>query len=898
MLKLRLENQNMVIQFHLKYKSQYGQALYIRINSASAENSPVQHEVPMSYLNDEFWHVFIETDDFGLTDGIDYSYFVREAGTADRADLCKTRSIGFKKIKTDALDVVDEWQVEPLYENIFLSKPFEQVFNKSMSKGAKKEKAKKFTHIFKVFVPHLQDGKVICLSGSAKEMSGWSEKEPVLLHKSKDCWSVSLNLNKETFPIAWKFGIYNEEEKKIIHFEAGSNRNIEYPAAKDRPVLMHFFPRFDEYKWQGAGINVAVPSLKTAQSWGVGDFTDLNLLIDLSKAAGIKLIQLLPINDTTATHTSKDSYPYASMSAFALHPLYLNVHKLSVAASIEISEELLQQIKLLNDKPQLDYQAVVKIKTEAIKELYFKDKFSFKDDFAFFDFFDLNRNWLVPYAAFCYLRDNYNTADPSKWAEYQFYNEDAVQELVSPENSHYDEISIHYFTQYHLHLQLLDAVEYAHKNGIVLKGDLPIGVGRHSVDTWMYPTLFHMDMQAGAPPDAFAVKGQNWEFPTYNWEEMGKNNYAWWRQRMEHMSNYFDAIRIDHILGFFRIWSIPQQDVEGILGTFVPAIPLSIHDFEVQGIHFDEDRLCKPYINDQVLSTLFPGNEDWVKENVIDKNGFKKAFSSQQKIAAWFKTNPSKSFLQQGLFDLMTDVVLIKDVAKPNHYHFRISNQSTTSFKHLDASLQQKLNALYQRYFYEMQDDLWKDGTQKKLNALQKNTTMLLCAEDLGMVPDFVENILKGREILSLQVQRMPKKIGEKFSHPKNSIYLSVVTPSTHDMSTVREWWEEDKESMQYFYNHLMEREGTAPFYCEPWLCREILIQHLNSPAMWSVFLLQDLLAMDDKLRRENPAEERINVPADSDHVWNYRMHITLETILKEKPFIQDLKAIIRQSGR
>ncbi len=888
----------MIIQFHLKYKTQYGQALYIRINGSSAENITEPIDILMQYLNDEYWHVFVDSEISGLAEGIAYRFFLRENGKEDRYDLRQSKFISFKKIKAGHLDVVDEWQDEPLHENIFASKPFEQVFNNSISKGAKKEKAKKFTHIFKVFVPLLQDGKIICLSGSAKEMTEWSDTEPVLLHRSKDYWSVSLNLHKEKFPIEFKFGIYDTEEKKLIHFEEGSNRIIGFPAVKDKPVLFHFFPRFDQYAWQGTGINVAVPSLKSSQSWGVGDFTDLNLLIDLSSRAGIKMIQLLPVNDTTATHTIKDSYPYASISAFALHPLYLNVHKLSLAASIEFSDELLQQIKSLNDKPQLDYEAVSKIKTAAIKELYFKDRFSFKDDFAFFDFFDLNRNWLVPYAAFCYLRDIYNSADPAKWEDYEVYNEAAVQELVSPENAHYDEIAIHYFTQYHLHLQLLDAVEYAHKNDVILKGDLPIGVGRHSVDTWMYPALFHMDKQAGAPPDAFAVKGQNWEFPTYNWEEMGKNDYGWWRQRMEHMSNYFDAIRIDHILGFFRIWSIPLQDVEGILGTFVPSIPLGVNDFEEQGISFDEGRFCKPFINDAIMSKHFPGNEDWVKGNVFDKNGFKKSFSSQQKIAAWFRANPAKAFLQQGLFDLMTDVILIKDATKPGHYHFRINNQVNDSFKYLDASVQQKLNILYQRYFFEMQDELWMSGAQNKLNALQKNTAMLLCAEDLGMVPDFVENILKKREILSLQVQRMPKKIGEKFSHPRNSNYLSVVTPSTHDMSTMREWWEEDKEGIQYFYNQLMEREGTAPFYCEPWLCREIIVQHLNAPAMWSVFLLQDLLAMDDELRRENPAEERINIPADTNHNWNYRMHISLEDILKHKLFTTNLKAIIRQSGR
>lgn len=893
MLKLRFENQDMLIQFHLKYRSQYGQALFIRINEGKAEK-----DVLMQYLNDDYWHVFIDTADLNVKDSIDYCYFMQEPGKDDRIDLCRNRSVSFKKIKTEVLDVVDEWQEASLYESVFSSKPFEQVLNKSMSKGGKKEKARKFTHQFKVFVPHLQDGKVVCLTGSAKEMNGWSETDPVLLHRSKDCWSVSLNLSKEHFPISYKFGVYDEHDGKLVYYEEGSNRHIEYPAAKDRPVLLHAFPGLDRYRWLGAGINIQVSSLKTEQSWGVGDFTDLHVLTDLAKVCGVKMLQLLPINDTTATHTSKDSYPYASISAFALHPMFLNVHKLSVASSVEFSTEMMDRVRALNGLTKLDYQSVVALKTAAIREVYYKNKHTFKDDFGFFDFFDLNRDWLVPYAAFCYLRDHYNSADPSKWEEYEHYSEESVQELVSPENSHYDEIAIHYFTQYHLHLQLLDAVEYAHKNGIILKGDLPIGVGRHSVDTWMNPTLFHMDMQAGAPPDAFAVKGQNWEFPTYNWEEMGKDNYAWWRQRMEHMSNYFDAIRIDHILGFFRIWSIPKRDVEGILGIFVPAIALSIQDFEAAGIRFDEARFCKPYTADHVLSKLFPGNEQWVKDNVLDKDGFKKAFNTQEKIAAYFKANPEKAFLQQGLFDLITDVILIKDTENAGHYHFRISNQTTESFKNLDHSTQQKLNAVYQRYFFGMQDELWKSKAQRKLDALQKNTSMLLCAEDLGMVPDFVEHILSEREILALQVQRMPKKIGENFSHPKNAIYLSVVTPSTHDMSTLRQWWEEEKDNIQYFYNSLLEQHGAAPFYCEPWICKEIIQQHLNSPAMWAVFLLQDLMAMDNNIRRENPAEERINIPADTNHIWDYRMHITLESLLKQTAFIQNLKAFIKQSGR
>lgn len=885
----------MIIHLHIKYRTRYGQAFFVKL-SGSAKAAKEAKEFKMEYQNEEYWQIAIDTAELGLGDTIKYEYILKEDWQADITDHFPGRSIHLKKIKADSVDIFDEWLDGNLYESVYASRPFSLVLNKV--KKVKKEVSKKSSHLFKVFVPNIQEGKAICITGSAKELGQWSEEKAVVLHKSKDGWSIALNLHKEAYPVSFKFGIYDLEQEKLVHFEEGSNRILERQPEKDKLEMCHIFPRFEQFRWKGAGINVPVSALKSEQSWGVGDFTDLNLLVDWAKASGMKLIQLLPINDTISTHTCKDSYPYASISAFALHPMYLNVRRIANAAAVEFSDELQEQVKSLNEKNRLDYEAVVKIKTEAIREVYSKEKHSFKDDFAFFEFFDMNRYWLVPYAAFSYLRDLNNTADASQWEDHSIYNEDEIQELVSPDNSHYDEIAVHYFTQYHLHLQLLDAVEYAHKNGVVLKGDLPIGVGRYGVETWVQPSLFHMDMQAGAPPDAFAVKGQNWEFPTYNWDEMAKDNYAWWRQRMEHMSNYFDAIRIDHILGFFRIWSIPRKDIEGILGTFVPAVSLGTADFENAGIYFNEQRFCDPYITDDILHAAFPGNEQWVKDNMLNNYRFKQTLNTQQQIAAYFKKDPSKAFLQQGLFDLITDVILLRDAAQPGRYHFRISMQQTNAYKQLDHSTQQKLATLYNRYFFNMQDELWQQVGQEKLNALQLNTDMLLCAEDLGMVPDFVEHVLLSREILALQVQRMPKRINESYAHPANAPYLSVVTPSTHDMGTMREWWEEDKKATQQFYNNQLGKYGEAPQYCEPWVCREIIAQHLYAPAMWAVFLLQDLLAADGAIRRENPMEERINVPADPNHNWDYRMHITLEALLAHKPLSDDLATLIRQSGR
>jgi 4-alpha-glucanotransferase len=231
-------------------------------------------------------------------------------------------------------------------------------------------------------------------------------------------------------------------------------------------------------------------------------------------------------------------------------------------------------------------------------------------------------------------------------------------------------------------------------------------------------------------------------------------------------------------------------------------------------------------------------------------------------------------------------------------FHFRIGMESTKSFAALDGSTQQKLRDLYVNYFYRRQDDFWQKEAMNKLPGLKRTTNMLVCGEDLGMVPGCVPEVMSQLGILSLEIQRMPKDPAKEFFHPADAPYLSVVTPSTHDMSTIRGWWEEDQEKTQHFYNHLLGKQGAAPFYCEGWINREIVIQHLFSPAMWSIFQLQDLMGIDDNLRRSNPNEERINIPADPKHYWRYRMHLNLEDLLNENAFNLELSGLISASKR
>jgi len=655
--------------------------------------------------------------------------------------------------------------------------------------------------------------------------------------------------------------------------------------------------------WRGAGIAIPVFSLRTQRSFGVGEFTDIKLLVDWVKQTDFKMIQLLPVNDTSATKTWKDSYPYAAISAFALHPMYLDLSKITDAKNQKLLQPLEKKRKELNLSTTVDYSAVVTEKWKYIEQIYPLQKSATFKSQEFKDFFKDNEHWLVPYAVFCYLRDEYGTSDFNQWPQHNQYNESAISSLAAEASVAHDKINIHFFVQYHLHLQLKEAAAYAHANNIILKGDIPIGVYRFGADAWQQPELYHLNVQAGAPPDDFAVKGQNWGFPTYNWEKMKQDGFKWWKDRFHQMSYYFDAFRIDHILGFFRIWSIPLNAVEGIMGRFVPAVPVDVKEFSERNIYFDYLRYCRPFINDQVLNEKFGEQAADVKEKFLVYDGFdhfvmKDEFDTQRKVEQYF-ADKNDAELKEGLFDLISNVILFEEEGSGGtKFHFRFGMEDTLSFRYLDAHTQYQLKQLYVNYFFERQDYHWEIEAMQKLPGLKRATNMLVCGEDLGLVPHCVPNVMKQLGILSLEIQRMPKAVQKQFFNPADAPYLSVVTPSTHDMSTVRSWWEEDRSNTQQFYNNELRQPGDAPYYCEPWISKAIILQHLYSPAMWSIFQMQDLMGINGELRREDPSEERINLPSNPQHYWNYRMHISIEDLLKADEFNTELKEYLQSSGR
>ncbi|CAI9099424.1 OLC1v1036244C3 [Oldenlandia corymbosa var. corymbosa] len=754
---------------------------------------------------------------------------------------------------------------------------------------------------FKVCCPNVQ-GASIHVIGSSLKLGQWKAQGGLKLsYTGESVWQGSCVMQKKDFPLTYPL--------VALILESGPNREATVNISRGQST---YIVRADglmrETPWRGAGVAIPMFSVRSEEDMGVGEFLDLKLLVDWAVHSGFHLVQLLPINDTSVHQMWWDSYPYSSLSVFALHPLYLRVQALSDNIPEDIKKEI-EQARMKLDRKDVDYEATMGTKLSIAKKVFRLEKDTILNSSSFQKFFAENKDWLKPYAAFSFLRDFFETSERSQWGSYAIFSESKLEKLVAEDSLQYDVICFHYYIQFHLHMQLSEAAEYARKNGVILKGDLPIGVDRNSVDTWVYPDLFRMNTSTGAPPDYFDKNGQNWGFPTYNWEEMSKDNYAWWRARLTQMAKYFTAYRIDHILGFFRIWELPDHAVTGLCGKFRPSIPLSQEELEIEGI-WDFDRLICPRIKRALLEEKFGASwttvaSIFLNESQKDIYGFKEDCNTEKKILAKLKSCLEKSMLfeteeklRRQLFDLLKDIVLIRDPEDSRKYYPRFNMEDTSCFKELDQRSQNVLKRLYYDYYFHRQESLWRQNAMKTLPVLLNSSDMLACGEDLGLIPSCVHPVMQELGLIGLRIQRMPNEADLEFGIPSQYPYMTVCAPSCHDCSTLRAWWEEDEDRRRRFFKTFLGSNGLPPDQCTPEIAYFILRQHIESPSMWSIFPLQDLLALKEEYSTRPAAEETINDPTNPKHYWRYRVHMTLESLLKDKDLITVIKDLVRGSGR
>ncbi len=908
----------MKLKFSIDYRTVWGQRLFVCGSLDELGQWNEQDAVPMIPGAGEQWELEVEVS-AAKAKLVEYKYYLLD----ERYDAVQWEFGDNRRAKLDTkrfsdVHLRDFWRpVDDPLNNLYTA-PFKNAFfNRQVVKPKALKYSSKTSYVrFQIRAPRVGSEYKICVVGDHPALGNWEESKALILEPNDfPVWTGEVAIDASERPLEYKYGIYDSKEKRILTWEARDNRYLPIQGTGENKKLTVWTDEYFVYpvgNWKAAGVSIPVFSIRSDQGTGVGEFTDLKLLVDWAKKTGMRLVQVLPVNDTVAMHSWTDSYPYAAISVYALHPIYGNLNAIGRLKDKSKQQEVDEAAQRLNAQDHVVYEEVMDIKSKYYKWAFDEQKDKLLKSKDFQAFYADNKHWLEPYAVFSYLRDKHGTPDFTQWEGHAAYDAKKIAKLVSPKSKEFDHVAIHFFIQYHLDTQLSEATNYGREQGVVLKGDIPIGIYRNSVDAWMYPQLFNMECQAGAPPDDFSVSGQNWGFPTYNWEEMSKDGFQWWKARLQKMADFFDVFRIDHILGFFRIWEIPDHGVEGTMGHFNPSVPFSTQEIYNWGVNFDLDRMCKPYIREHMLPIIFSEHADQVKQEFLEdyfpgQYRLKQEFDTQRKVKDYFarliKSNPDNTgyyeYLRAGLYQLIGEVLFFEaPFTNGEGWNPRVGMQNTFSFRELDDNTRNNINKLYIHYFYKRHNEFWRERAMEKLPALKSATDMLICGEDLGMVPDSVPGVMNELSILSLAIQRMPNDSSMEFWHPGDTPFMSVCSTSSHDTSTLRGWWEEDRAKTQRYFNNILGNWGDAPAFCEPWVATQVINQHLYSPSMWAIFPLQDLLAMDGQLRRQNPDEERINVPANPHHYWKYRMHLTLEQLLKEDGFNGFLRQLNDRSGR
>lgn len=916
----------MNVTFSIPYRTAYGDELLLNIAPAREDESLALDmsqfkALAMATHDGETWTLNTTLDPDKAT-RYDYFYSVRSI-RGIKCSEWKTimHRLDLTASKANAYKVYDRWTDFPGDTQLY-SSAFTDCINRRVQSAVPATDSSATLRLV-VRAPQLRSGMRLNIVGAQPALGCWNLAKalPMVEHNHNE-WIVDLDADSlfasihrsrttsavakdENVNLEFKFVAFGD--KGEVEWETGLNRTLSVEPLPQGEVRVEVLDQafFALYDQKVAGTLIPVFSLRSEGSFGVGDFGDLKLMIDLVAQTHQRLLQVLPINDSTSTHTWTDSYPYSCISIFALHPQFCDLRQLPALKDKVEADRFEMLREELNGLPQIDYERVNNAKTKYLQLLFKQEGKEVLATEDFKEFFKHTEHWLVPYAQYCYLRDKNGTCEFAKWKGHTQWNEADRASLSNPQNKAFKDVAFFYYVQFVLDRQMRSAHDYARARGVILKGDIPIGVNRNGCDVWHEPEYFHLDSQAGAPPDGFSVNGQNWGFPTYNWERMIADGCQWWVRRFQNMQQYFDAYRIDHVLGFFRIWAIPTDCVHGLLGQFQPALAMSREEIKSYGLNFQEDLFTKPFIADWIVSRIFKEHAEEVKEKYLqhehdDIFSLKPEYDTERKVEAAFegKTTDKDIWLRDGLYALIENVLFVRDRQNPNMFHPRITAQLNFMYEALWQNDKDAFNRLYNDYYYRRNNDFWYREAMKKLPLLSQATRMLVCAEDLGMVPDCVQWVMNELRILSLELQSMPKDPTVEFGHLSRNPYRSVCTLSTHDMPTLRQWWDEDYDRTQKYYNTMLYRGGAAPHPLPGWLARDIVSRQLTSPSMLCVLSLQDWFAIDERIRLADANAERINIPAIPKHYWRYRMHMTIEQLIADKEYNDEVKDLIDEAGR
>lgn len=610
------------------------------------------------------------------------------------------------------------------------------------------------------------------------------------------------------------------------------------------------------------GTAIPLSSIWTQESCGTGEFADLVPLAEWSKKAGLEIIQLLPLNDSGDL-----SAPYSALSAFALSPVYLRLSEI-------------KGFDKLTEKPvcpkgnQVKFSEVYREKMIYLRTIYEMRTDEILKDKSVTQYFD-EHSWLVDYALFKVLKEKHNLSHWHDWGNDAQLSDDDRRKLFEEKKQ---EAFFYIWVQYECDVQFRQAKEKLGKLGVFLKGDIPILMSGDSADVWAHSQLFDMKYSAGAPPDMFSQTGQNWGFPVYDWEEHERTGMAWWKERMRYMARYYDAIRIDHVLGFFRIWRISHKNHTGTLGFFHPFSYISKQDLQENG--FDLGRilwLSEPHIAGYDMERGGITSSKEVVEQYLSRIDHQDLFRisadihGEEDIEKLKLPAKEKEFLRYW-YNQRSLIEVEEDQFFPAWYA-----GDADSFRILSGEERERFHKLVEKHYIESQE-VWEKQGRYLLGELKSATDMLMCAEDLGAVPEIVPRVLQDMEILGLRVERWTRDYSDEpayFIDPKDYPEFTVATSSVHDSSTLRGWWEEEPDRAMYAVNRGCETQEEK---MTPEIAGKILKKLFKAKSKLVIIPLQDLFATNAGLIRGPAHDERVNIPGTvSDDNWSYRVPFSLE---------------------
>ncbi|MFP3090801.1 4-alpha-glucanotransferase [Treponema sp. TIM-1] len=646
------------------------------------------------------------------------------------------------------------------------------------------------------------------------------------------------------------------------------------------------------------GTVVPVGALRGERTLGVGEFPDLVEFAQWCVKMGVGLIQLLPVNDT-----GYESSPYSALTAFALHPLYLRIGDLPEAASY--TQDLEEISRRFEKKERFPYGEILRAKMDLLRKIYAAHKTEIgeraKPKGPLGKWIDTNP-WVKEYAVYRRLKEKNGEKSWKDWASHRTVTAKDIEALWG--NEPYREEHLFWaWIQEALDTQFSRAAAALAEAGILLEGDLPILMNEDSCDVWAHPEYFRRDLSAGAPPDMYSPDGQNWGFPIYDWEAQAKDDYAWWRQRLKTAEKYYQAYRIDHVLGFFRIWASPHGDNSSILGRYIPAVPVELQD--LTGLGFDKPRIrwiSQPHLpSGEVWNALREGiresndaaaEAERVFSQALDRIGqeelwlFKDTIRGEKDIEALGLHPAARSYL---LWAWHNRIFLEYEKGRFAPVWFYRNSRGYAS---LSEEERRSLEELLEKKRVDS-EKIWEKQGEKLLKVLIASSPMLPCAEDLGAVPGCVPRVLTKLNILGLRVVRWFRDWnaeGQPYIPFEEYPELSVCTLAVHDSSTVREWWDREVDQ-QHFCGFI--GEPSLPKIYNPGTAKILLHKAAAAASRFRVFQIQDLLHLSPKWYAPDSGSERINVPGTAnDFNWTYRLPAPISELSRDKDLLNAVQKL------